>query len=62
VLTPAKGTAPGYLLVAEQHGPGQFGPMILDDRGQLVLFQPIESRTPRRSSRIAFGSKPGPRT
>lgn len=44
VLTPAKGTAPGYLLVAEHHGPGQHGPMILDDRGQLVFFQPLRGQ------------------
>jgi hypothetical protein len=41
LLTRSPGTAPGYLFVAEHHGPGQHGPMILDDRGRLVLFQPL---------------------
>src|SRR5919202_5873906 len=34
----AHGTAPGYLFVGLKEGVGEHGPMILDDRGQLVWF------------------------
>ncbi len=33
------GTAPGYVFVALKEGVGEHGPMILDDRGQLVWFE-----------------------
>jgi hypothetical protein len=35
----ASGTAPGYIFVALKEGAGEHGPMILDDRGQLVWFE-----------------------
>src|SRR5215213_2595489 len=34
----AYGTAPGYVFLALKEGAGEHGPMILDDRGQLVWF------------------------
>jgi hypothetical protein len=34
----AYGTAPGYVFLALKEGTGEHGPMILDDRGQLVWF------------------------
>jgi Arylsulfotransferase (ASST) len=34
----AYGTAPGYMFVALKEGAGEHGPMIIDDRGQLVWF------------------------
>jgi hypothetical protein len=34
----AHGTAPGYLFLGLKEGVGEHGPMILDDRGQLVWF------------------------
>src|SRR5215207_5439080 len=33
------GTAPGYVFLALKEGAGEHGPMILDDRGQLVWFE-----------------------
>jgi len=34
----AYGTAPGYVFLALKEGAGEHGPMILDDRGQLVWY------------------------
>ncbi len=34
----AYGTAPGYIFVAMKEGVGMHGPMIIDDRGQLVWY------------------------
>lgn len=39
---PAAG-APSYLFVAPFTGPGQHGPMIVDDRGEVVWFHPLEN-------------------
>lgn len=33
--------APGYLFAAPFRGPAQYGPMIFDDQGNLVWFQPL---------------------
>jgi hypothetical protein len=44
VTKEASGTAPGYIFVAPKEGTGQNGPMILDDRGQLVWFRSLQSR------------------
>ena len=38
VTTRADGTAPGYVFLAIKLGAGDYGPMILDDNGQLVWF------------------------
>jgi hypothetical protein len=35
------GRTPGDLLIAPYAGPGQWGPMILDERGALVWFKPL---------------------
>lgn len=35
--------APGYLFVASLNGPGQRGPLIVDDRGRVVWFKPVET-------------------
>jgi hypothetical protein len=43
VLTPARGTAPGYLFVAPKKEVAQAGPMILDDAGQVVWFRPLDT-------------------
>jgi hypothetical protein len=47
VATPAHDTAPGYVFIApkkapSQKAPGQNGPMIVDDRGQVVWFRPMQ--------------------
>ena len=43
VLTPAHRTAPGYLFLAPKKDVDQAGPLILDDRGQVVWFDPLET-------------------
>ena len=43
VLTPARGTAPGYVFLAPKKDVVQAGPLILDDRGQVVWFDPLET-------------------
>ncbi len=35
------GVAPGYVLAAPFLGPGQYGPMIFDNAGELVWFKPL---------------------
>ena len=44
VLTPARGTAPGYVFIAPKKNVAQAGPMIVDDRGRLVWFRPLNTR------------------
>ena len=42
VTVAARGrTAPGYVFLAVKRGPGQDGPMILDDAGHIVWFHPV---------------------
>ena len=44
VIREARGTAPGYVFVApEKSETGQGGSLIVDDRGQVVWFQPLPS-------------------
>ncbi len=43
VLTPAHGTAPGYLFLAPKKEVDQTGPLILDDRGRVVWFDPLDT-------------------
>ncbi|MGA2320956.1 MAG: arylsulfotransferase family protein [Solirubrobacteraceae bacterium] len=38
---PASSVAPGYVFAAPFQGPGQWGPMILDNAGQLVWFHQV---------------------
>ncbi|HEX7291978.1 MAG TPA: arylsulfotransferase family protein [Conexibacter sp.] len=41
VVVPARrGTTPGYVFLAVKRGPGQDGPQIVDDRGDVVWFRP----------------------
>src|SRR3712207_6726708 len=44
VTTHAHDTTPGYVFVAPKKGVGQYGPMILDDSGQLVWFRPLRDK------------------
>jgi hypothetical protein len=39
VTVPPHNTAPGLVFLAVKRGPGQDGPMIVDDRGQVVWFR-----------------------
>jgi hypothetical protein len=41
ILTPAHDTAPGYVFLAPKMAVMQAGPMIMDNRGQLVWFHPL---------------------
>jgi hypothetical protein len=41
VATQTRDTASGYIFVAPKAGVGQDGPMIVDDRGQVVWFRPM---------------------
>jgi hypothetical protein len=40
--TPANGTAPGYVFLGVKMAVRQAGPMIIDNRGQLVWFHPLK--------------------
>jgi Arylsulfotransferase (ASST) len=44
IIRPAGRTAPGYLFVAPKLNALQAGPMILDNRGRLVWFRPLNTR------------------
>ncbi len=41
VTTHVAGTTPGDIFLAPYSGPGQYGPMILDENGSLVYFKPL---------------------
>ena len=41
VTAHAAGASPGELLIAPYSGPGQYGPMILDENGAMVWFKPL---------------------
>jgi len=45
VNSPARMTQPGYVFTAPFIGPGKYGPLILDNRGQPVWFNPIANPT-----------------
>jgi hypothetical protein len=44
VLTPSHGTAPGLLFIAPKGHVAQAGPLILDGRGRVVWFHPLDTR------------------
>ncbi len=39
----AQGTAPGYVFIAPKHDVPQAGPMIVDDNGKLIWFDPLDT-------------------
>jgi Arylsulfotransferase (ASST) len=43
-LTRARGTAPGFVFIAPKRRVAQAGPMIVDDRGRVVWFRPLDTR------------------
>jgi hypothetical protein len=45
VTTQARSTFPGYVFVAPKGGDEQRGPMLYDESGQLVFFQPVPAGT-----------------
>jgi hypothetical protein len=42
IRTPAHGTAPGYIFIAPKMAVVQAGPLIMDNKGQLVWFHPLK--------------------
>ena len=56
VVTAPRGTAPGYIFVANANGAGQSGPMILDDDGELIWFSPRAGVTVMNFSAHTLGS------
>ena len=44
VQTPARNTAPGYIFLAPKMVVAQAGPMIMDNSGELVWFQPLNTK------------------
>ena len=43
ILTPAHGTSPGYIFFAPKMKVLQAGPEIVDDKGQVVWFHPLDT-------------------
>lgn len=52
VLTRKPGAANGQILLAPKQGRGQDGPMMIDDRGQVVWFQPLTGTTQAADFRV----------
>jgi Arylsulfotransferase (ASST) len=44
ILTPAHGVDPGYVFIAPKKHVAQAGPLILDNRGHVVWFHPLDTR------------------
>ena len=42
ILTPARGTSPGYIFLGPKMVVAQAGPMIMDNRGEVVWFRPLK--------------------
>jgi Arylsulfotransferase (ASST) len=60
VTTPASlATAPGYVMATPYSGPGQDGPMIFDNSGQVVWFDPVPHGFEATNLQVQqLGSKP----
>jgi hypothetical protein len=62
VDTPAWSATNGYVMLAPKRAVAQAGPMILDNRGEVVWFRPLETMavaTSARSGTAAALSSPG---
>jgi hypothetical protein len=44
VLVPAHDAAPGFVFIAPKKHVAQAGPLILDNRGRVVWFHPLDTR------------------
>ena len=44
ILTPAHETASGYVFIAPKLDVAQAGPMIMDNRGEVIWFKPLNTR------------------
>lgn len=49
---PAAGAAAGYVMASPYSGPGQDGPLIFDDTGQVVWFDPLPNGTEATNVRV----------
>jgi hypothetical protein len=58
ILRPASGTASGYLFLAPSSGPGEHGPLILDDAGNVAWFRPVSPRTAMNFRAQTFHGEP----
>ncbi|HET7568672.1 MAG TPA: arylsulfotransferase family protein [Gaiellaceae bacterium] len=58
VVTPARGTAPGYLFLAPSSGPGQRGVLMLDDAGEVVWFHPTAPLTAMNFRAAVYRGEP----
>ncbi len=60
VTTPAAPTvAPGYVMSTPYSGPGQDGPMIFDNTGQVVWFDPLPRGTEATNLQVqSYGGRP----
>jgi hypothetical protein len=58
VTTPARDTAPGYVILAPKRGVAQAGPMILDDDGQVVWFRPLDTKAVADLRVQRYGGRP----
>jgi hypothetical protein len=58
VTTPARGTTDGYVLLAPKRAVAQAGPMILDDRGEVVWFRPLETMAVADFRAQRYGGRP----
>jgi ABC-type amino acid transport substrate-binding protein len=55
----AAGQAPGYIFAAPYAGVGQYGPMIFDDTGNLVWFEPLHAGTEAANLKVqSYEGKP----
>jgi Arylsulfotransferase (ASST) len=54
----ARGTTPGYLLLAPKRAVAQAGPMILDDRGEVVWFRPLDTKGVADFRAQRYGGRP----
>jgi hypothetical protein len=52
VTVPARETAPGLVFLAVKRGPGQDGPMIVDDEGRVVWFRPAPGKATATGFRV----------
>ncbi|HUK44095.1 MAG TPA: arylsulfotransferase family protein [Gaiellaceae bacterium] len=58
VETAAPTVAPGYMFLAPFQGPGQHGPLIVDDAGRPVWFKPLESELAHNFRVQKLGGQP----
>jgi Arylsulfotransferase (ASST) len=54
----ARDTTPGYLLLAPKRAVAQAGPMILDDRGEVVWFRPLDTKGVADFRAQRYGGRP----